>query len=289
MTSTYLEAYQATRDADFGLVARETMDYVLARMTDAEGGFYSTEDADSEGVEGKYYVWSPAEVTEVLGAERAKTFCYVYDITDPGNWEGENILNLPRTINQAARLLGRDEAELRRELAASRAELLAVREGRVPPAKDTKVLVSWNGLMIAALAEGGRAIPDERYLEAARRASRFILDRMRRDDGRLLHTYKGGQAKLDAYLDDYANLIDGLTRLYEATGEPRWIESALDLAEIMIGEFADLEQGGFFFTGNRHESLIARQKDVHDNATPSGNGMAATCLIRLGALTGATV
>jgi len=286
LTSTYLEAYQATRDAEFGLVAREAMDYVLARMTDAEGGFCSTEDADSEGVEGKYYVWSPAQVIEVLGAERAKTFCYVYDITDSGNWEGENVLNLPRTINQAARLLGRDEAELRRELAAGRAELLAVREGRVPPAKDTKVLVSWNGLMIAALAEGGRAIPEERYLEAARRASRFILDRMRRDDGRLLHTYKGGQAKLDAYLDDYANLIDGLTRLYEATGEPRWIESALDLAEVMIGEFADLEQGGFFFTGNRHESLIARQKDVHDNATPSGNGMAATCLIRLGALTG---
>jgi uncharacterized protein YyaL (SSP411 family) len=286
LTSTYLEAYQATRDADFGRVARETMDYVLARMTDAEGGFYSTEDADSEGVEGKYYVWSPAQVTEVLGAERAKAFCYVYDITDSGNWEGENILNLPHTINQAARLLGRDEAELRRELAASRAELLSVREGRVPPAKDTKVLVSWNGLMIAALAEGGRAIPDERYLEAAGRASRFILDRMRRDDGRLLHTYKAGQAKLDAYLDDYANLIDGLTRLYEATGEPRWIESALDLAEVMIGEFADFEQGGFFFTGNRHELLIARQKDLHDNATPSGNGMAATCLIRLGALTG---
>jgi uncharacterized protein YyaL (SSP411 family) len=156
----------------------------------------------------------------------------------------------------------------------------------VPPTKDTKVLVSWNGLMIAALAEGGLIIPDQRYLNAARCASSFILDRMRRDDGRLLHTYKDGQAKLDAYLDDYASLIDGLTRLYEATGEPRWIEAALDLAEIMIGEFADREQGGFYFTGNRHESLIARPKDVHDNATPSGNGLAATCLIRLGALTG---
>ncbi len=156
----------------------------------------------------------------------------------------------------------------------------------MPPAKDTKVLVSWNGLMIAALAEGGRILKDERYLDAARRAAGFILDRMRRDDGRLLHTYKDGQAKLDAYLDDYADLIDGLTRLYEATGEPRWIESALELARIMIDEFADAEQGGFFFTGSRHEALIARQKDVHDNATPSGNGMAATALIRLGALTG---
>ncbi len=183
-------------------------------------------------------------------------------------------------------MLGRDEAELRHELAASRAKLLGVRDRRVPPAKDTKVLVSWNGLMIAALAEGGRAIPDQRYLEAAGRASSFILDRMRRDDGRLLHTYKDGQAKLDAYLDDYAALIDGLTRLYEATGVPRWIEAALDLAEVMIAEFADPENGGFFFTGNRHEALIARQKDIHDNATPSGNGLAATCLIRLGALTG---
>jgi uncharacterized protein YyaL (SSP411 family) len=286
LTSTYLEAYQATRDAGLALVARQTMDYVLARMTDAEGGFYSTEDADSEGVEGKYYVWTPAEVIEAIGSERAQTLCYVYDVTDPGNWEGRNILNLPRTIAQAAKLLGRDEHELRQELAVSRAELLRARERRVPPAKDTKVLASWNGLMIAALAEGGRILGDERYIEAASRAGGFILNRMRRDDGRLLHTCKGDQAKLDAYLDDYASLIDGLTRLYEATGGPRWIESALDLAEIMISEFADHEQGGFYFTGNRHEALIARPKDIQDNATPSGNGMAATCLIRLGALTG---
>ena len=180
LTSVYLEAYQATRDADFGQVARETMDYVLGRMTGPEGAFFSTEDADSEGVEGKYYVWTLAEVTEVLGADRAKTFCYVYDVTEQGNWEEHNILNLPRTISQAAKLLERDEAELRDELAASRARLLAVREGRVPPAKDTKVLVSWNGLMIAALAEGGRILKDERYLDAARRAAGFILDRMRR-------------------------------------------------------------------------------------------------------------
>ena len=147
-------------------------------------------------------------------------------------------------------------------------------------------MVSWNGLMIAALAEGGRILKDERYLDAGERASGFILDRMRLADGRLFHTYKDGHAKLDAYLDDYADLIDGLTRLYEATGQPRWIESAIALAQIMIENFADPEQGGFYFTGNRHEVLIARQKDVHDNATPSGNGMAATALIRLGALTG---
>ena len=286
LASAYLEAYQSTRDADLGRVARETLDYVLGRMTDPAGGFFSTEDADSEGVEGKYYVWSLAEVTGILGAERAKTFAYVYDVTEQGNWEDHNILNLPRTIGQAAKLLGRDEEGLRAELASSRAELLAARDRRVPPGMDTKVLVSWNGLMIAALAEGGRVLQDERYLEAAGRAAGFLLDRMRRDDGRLLHTYRDGRAHLDAYLDDYANLLDGLTRLYEATGEPRWIESALDLARVMSEEFADPPHGGFFYTGHHHEKLIARQKDFYDNATPSGNGMAATALIRLGALTG---
>jgi uncharacterized protein YyaL (SSP411 family) len=286
LTSAYLEAYQLTRDAQFSQVARETIDYILSRMTDPAGAFYSTEDADSEGVEGKYYVWSLAEVQQILGHERAKTFAYVYDITEHGNWEDHNILNLPRTLAQAAKMLSKDEAQLRDQLAADRQALLAVREKRVPPFKDTKVLVAWNGLMIAALAEGGRILAEPRYLQAAERSAGFILDRMRRDDGRLLHTYKDGQAKLDAYLDDYADLIDGFTRLFEATGTPRWLESALELADIMIDEFADKKLGGFYFTGNRHEKLIARQKDVQDNATPSGNGMAATALIRLGALTG---
>ncbi len=286
LTSTYLEAFQTTGDPAFKQVARETMDYILSRMTGDHGAFHSTEDADSEGVEGKYYVWSLAEVTEILGAERAKTFCYVYDVTQQGNWEDHNILNLPKPIEQAAKLLARDQHELERELASSRALLLAARAKRVPPAMDTKVLVSWNGMMIAALAEGGLVLSDERYIEAAGRAAGFILDRMRRSDGRLLHTFKDGQAKLDAYLDDYASLIDGLTRLYESTGLPRWVESALELSAIMIDEFADQEQGGFFFTGRKHETLIARQKDIHDNATPSGSGMAATALLRLGALTG---
>ncbi len=286
LASAFLEAYQATRDPELGRVARETLDYVLGRMTGPEGAFYSTEDADSEGVEGKYYVWSLAELREVLGAERAKAFAYVYDVTESGNWEGHNILNLPRTIGQAAKLLGRDEGELRAELGACRPEMLAVRDRRVPPGKDTKVLVSWNGLMIAALAEAGRILKEERYLDAAGRAAGFILDRMRRADGRLLHTFKDNQARLDAYLDDYADFLDGLMRLYEATGEPRWIESALELARILIEDFADPEHGGFFFTGHHHEALIARQKDYSDNATPSGNAMAATALVRLGALTG---
>jgi uncharacterized protein len=286
LASSYLEAYQLTGDPEYARVARETMDYVLGRMTDTEGGIYSTEDADSEGQEGKYYVWTLAEVREVLGPDRAKDFAYVYDVTESGNWEHANILNLPKPIAQAAKLLGRDEDELRARLAEDRARLLAARERRVPPGKDTKVLTSWNGLMIAPLAEGSRILKDERYVDAARRAAGFILDRMRTDDGRLLHTYKDGQAKLNGYLDDYANLIDGLTRLYEVTGEPRWVEAALELSRVMIDEFADAEQGGFFYTGRSHEELIARQRDAFDNATPSGNAMAATALLRLGALSG---
>ena len=286
LSSVYLEAFQVTGEAFFRQVARETMDYVLGRMTGAHGAFHSTEDADSEGVEGKYYVWSLAEITDLLGPERAKTFSYVYDVTQHGNWEDHNILNLPRPIDQAAKLLARDQGKLESELAAGRSVLLAARQKRVPPAMDTKVLVSWNGLMIAALADGGCILGDDRYLVAADRAAGFILEHMRKPDGRLLHTFKDGQAKLDAYLDDYAALIDGLTRLYEATGLPRWIDGALDLAAIMIDEFADPEQGAFYFTGRHHETLIARQKDIHDNATPSGSGLGATALLRLGALTG---
>jgi uncharacterized protein len=286
LAQVYLEAFQLTHDAEFARVARETLDYVLGRMTSPEGGFYATEDADSEGVEGKYYVWTLAEVEAVLGPERSKAFAYVYDVTKQGNWEEQNILNLPKPIGQAAKILGRDEAGLRAELADCRARLLAVRNQRVPPGKDTKVLTSWNGLMLAAFAEGARILGEERYLDAARKAAAFLLEHMRAADGRLLHSYKDGQAKFNAYLDDYVCLIDGLTRLFETTGEPHWIEAALGLADVMLAEFADRDRGGFYYTGASHEPLIARQKDVYDNATPAGNAMAATDLLRLGALTG---
>ena len=286
LTSTYLEAYQLTGDPRYAETARETIDYVLDRMTSPEGGIYSTEDADSEGVEGKFYVWSLAEVEAVLGPERARRFAQVFDVTTSGNWEGNNILNMPRPLDQAAKQLGRDENELKAELKDDRAKLLAVRDRRVPPGKDTKVLTSWNGLMLAAFADGARVLKDERYLHAAEMAAGFLLDRMRTRDGRLLHTYKDGQARLNAYLDDYSNLIDGLTRLYEASGTARWIEAAVDLSRVMLDEFADPRDGGFFYTGASHEALIARQKDAYDNATPSGNAMAATALLRLGALTG---
>jgi uncharacterized protein YyaL (SSP411 family) len=286
LASAYLEAYQATGEVEYARVARETIDYVLGRMTGPEGGIYSTEDADSEGEEGKYYVWTHAEINEVLGPDRAETFAYAYDVTESGNWEHKNILNLPKPIASSAKLLGKDEAALRAELHADRARLLAVRDRRVPPGKDTKILTSWNGLMIAALAEGGRILREERYLDAARRAAAFVLETLRGPDGRLLHAYKDGQARFNAYLDDYANMIDGLTRLFETTGESRWLVAALDLVRTLLDEFADPEHGGFFYTGRSHEALIARQRDAFDNATPSGNAMAATALLRLGALTG---
>ncbi len=286
LSLVYLEAFQVTGDPEHARVARETMDYVLGRMTAPEGGFYATEDADSEGVEGKYYVWTPAEIVEVLGPDRAKEFARVYDVTEGGNWEGHSILNLSRPLAQTAGLLGRDEAEFAADLAVDRAKLLAARERRIAPAKDTKILTSWNGLMLAPLAEGAMILGEPKYAEAAARSADFLLTHLRAEDGRLLRSYKDGQAKFNAYLDDYSNLIDGLTRLFEATGEARWIEAALDLARILIDEFRDAERGGFFYVGEHHESLIARQADAYDNATPSGNAMAATALARLAALTG---
>ncbi len=286
LTTVYLEAYQLTGDPEYARIARATIDYILGRMTSPEGAFYATEDADSEGVEGKYYVWTLAEIRAVLGADRAATFAAVYDVAEGGNWEHHTILNLPEPIPATARRLARDEASLRAELAESRAKLLAVREARIAPGKDTKVLTSWNGLMLAALAEASTILGEPLYAEAASRAADFLLKTMRTPEGRLLRTYKDGQAKLNAYLDDYANLIDGLTRLFEATGESRWIEAALSLTEVMVNEFHDDAKGGFFYVGSSHETLIARQKDAYDNATPSGNAMAATALARLSALTG---
>jgi len=286
LSSVYLEAFQITVDPQFARVARETMDYVLGRMTGPDGEIYSTEDADSEGEEGKFYVWTLAEVRQILGSERAEGFAYVYDVTEGGNWEHKNILNLLKSLSQAAKVLGRDEEELRSALENDRRQLLEARDRRIAPGKDTKVLASWNGLMIAPLAEGARILKDERYLVAARRAAAFLLEKMTTAEGFLLHAYKDGRARFNAYLDDYANVIDGLTRLYEVSGEPRWIEAALKFVDVILDQFLDHEAGGFFYTGRDHETLIVRQKDFQDNATPSGNSMAATALLRLAALTG---
>jgi uncharacterized protein YyaL (SSP411 family) len=281
----YLEGYLVTGDVEFARVAREIAEYVLREMTDPAGGFYSTQDADSEGEEGKFFVWTPAEVSHVLGEERARTFCYVYDISDEGNFEGHNIPNLPKTVDQCAKMLGRDEAELAEELAISRSLLFAVRLQRIAPGRDDKVLVAWNGLMIDALAQAAGVLNEPRYGQAAEHAARFTTDKLRDANGRLLHTWRGGTAKLSAYLDDYAALANGLVSLYEATFDEAWITAACELCETMLAHFADTE-GGFFYIADDHEALIARQKDLFDNATPSGNSLAATVLSRLAKLTG---
>jgi uncharacterized protein YyaL (SSP411 family) len=288
LTTAYVEAYQATKNADYARIARETCDYVLRDLTDPSGGFYSTEDADSEGEEGKFYVWTPAEIEAVLGSEQAERFCYAYDVSESGNFEGHNILNLPKSLELIAQIKKRELKELRAELDGGRQKLLAVRDKRIRPGLDDKVLVAWNGLMIDALARAAGALGEPRYLDAAKEAADFILRELRKSDGRLLHTWRAGQAKLDAYLDDYAALANALVSLYEATFDERYVDEAIALCEIILRHFADASAGGFFYTADDHEQLISRHKDIQDSSVPSGNALAATVLVRLGKLTGRT-
>jgi uncharacterized protein YyaL (SSP411 family) len=287
LTVAYLEGFQATGNAFYREVVEETLGYVLREMTSPEGPFYSTQDADSEGVEGKFYVWSADEIQQVLGPELGRVFAAIYDVTDEGNWEGHNILNRGRTFAQDAALLGLNEAELGRQLDEGRRKLYEVRSRRVWPGRDDKVLTSWNGLMITALAQAAQVLGIPKYAEAAGRAADFVLGRMRRPDGRLLRTWSAGsEPKLNGYLEDHAFLLEALVALYEATFAPRWITAALELASVLLEQFWDPSEGGFFYTGKDHEELIARNKDVQDSSIPSGNAVAATALLRLAQLTG---
>ncbi len=286
LTTVLIETYQATGDENFARVARETCDYILGWMTDKEGGFHSTEDADSEGEEGKFYVWTPAEIAAVLGEERGRVFCKVYDVTPQGNFEhGHSILNLPRPLTQLANQIGISQSELERELEACRQELLHVRERRIRPGKDDKIIVSWNALMIDAFARAAVVLDQPRYLRAAEKASLFVHQQLRDGNGKLLHTWRHGRAKLPAYLDDYAYLANAWVSLYEASFDAVWLERASELADMLLKHFAD-PQGGFYFTADDHEQLIVRNFDLHDSSVPSGNAMAATMLLRLGKLTG---
>ena len=285
LTPCYLEAYQATGNAEFATVARETLDYVLREMTGPDGGYYSTQDADSEGEEGKFYVWSADEVRAALG-DAYERFAYVYDVTPEGNFEGHNILNRPKTWEQCTKILSRDEASLRAEMAECRAKLLAMREPRVRPGLDDKVLTSWNGLMIEAMALAGAVLDEPRYVASASRAATFLLQSMRTADGVLAHSWRLGEARGAAFLDDYACLAAGLIALYETTFEEPWIDAAAQLLDYVLEHFRDPNGGGYYYTSDRHETLIARQKDVLDSSVPSGNSAAATALGKLGRLTG---
>jgi uncharacterized protein YyaL (SSP411 family) len=284
---TYLEAFQATREPFYREVVEETLDYVHREMTSPDGPFFSTQDADSEGVEGRFFVWSAKEIEDVLGPELAEIFCYVYGVSEDGNWVGHNILHRAKTDDQDARLLRIQLPELRKMLADAKRKLFEVRSRRVRPGRDEKILTAWNGLMVDAFALAAQVFDKPEYAAAACRAADFVLTRMRTPDGRLLRTtFAGAEAKLNGYLEDYSFMINALVTLYEATFEPRWIEAALDLSKVMVDQFWDPAKGGFFYTGRDHESLIVRTKDPQDNATPSGNSMAVTALLRLAKLTG---
>ena len=284
----YLHAFQVTGEEFYKNIAVETLEYVRREMLDPSGGFYSTQDADSEGIEGKFFVWTPAEIEEVLGKDDAAAFCAYFDVTAEGNFEGENILNVKNPVSPA---LGSDTASdadasmQAGRLRSSRDRLFTEREKRIKPNRDEKVLTAWNGLMLAAFADAAGVLGNDEYLDVAKRNAEFIAKELRQD-GRLLRTWKDGAAKLNGYIEDYANVADGLIVLYQVSGDVNYLTEAKRLADIMITEFWDEENGGFFFTSNDHEELVVRNKDFYDNATPSGNSVAADVLLRLAKLLG---
>jgi uncharacterized protein YyaL (SSP411 family) len=249
-------------------------------MLDDEGGFYSSQDADSEGEEGKFFVWTPEEVVSLLGADDARIFNFFYDVSNDGNFEGENILHVSYTREAAAKALKIKPEEIDTVLDRSRRKLFEHRESRIKPFRDEKILTGWNGLMLAAFADAAAILDNEDYLAIAKKNADFLLRELQLD-GRLLRTWKDGRAKLNGYIEDYANLADGLIQTFQASGDLRYLEEAKRLADLMITEFWDDENGGFFFTSNDHEKLIVRNKDFYDNATPSGNSAAADVLLRL--------
>jgi uncharacterized protein YyaL (SSP411 family) len=281
----YAHAFFVTKDPFFKRVVEDTIDYSLREMRGPDGGFYSTQDADSEGEEGKFFVWTPQEITHILGKESGEVFCRIYDVSEYGNFEGKNILHPVLTLEQASKFFRRDGKEIEALIGDAKQALFREREGRIKPFRDEKIITSWNGLMLSALAEVIKISPKPTYLEAANRNLEFVFTKLFRD-GHLLHTYKDGHAKLLGYLDDYAFSAVGLLDFYEATFEASVLEQAAQLADTMVGEFWDDKDGAFFYTGRSHEQLISRTKPAFDGSIPSGNAMATQCLLRLYHFTG---
>ncbi len=284
----YVQAYQATGKTEYRRVAEETLGYLRREMTDPEGGFYSAQDADSEGVEGKFYVWSLEEIEQALGAEEASLFAEYYGVTRHGNFEGENILHRPFELEAVAQSAGLDAPDLEDRLARSRQKLLQIRASRVKPGLDDKVLAAWNGMALAAFSEAAFALESHDFLESAVRNAEFLSRHMIRE-GRLHRTWKAGQARLNGYLEDYAAVAEGFLNLFEAGGGARWLAEAERLTAIQFELFHDPERGDFYFTPSDHERLLVRQKEHLDNATPSGNSVTCMNLLRLAELTGKAV
>jgi len=292
MAIAYIEVYQVTGKKEYKKTAEELFEYILRDMTDSNGGFFSAEDADSEGQEGKFYFWTEAEIKQILG-ENADLIVRVFNVSKEGNYRdihrgatGNNILHLKKSLRELSLELSMNYEELVAVLKNARLKLFKIREKRIHPLKDDKVLTDWNGLMIAALAKGAQVFDSMRYLKAAERAVEFILEKLRRTDGRLIHRHRDGEAAIDGNLDDYAFLVLGLIELYEATFETKYLEEALRLQNDMIKHFWDKENGGFFFTSDYSEKLLVRYKDFRDGAIPSGNSIAFLNLIRLARMTG---
>jgi uncharacterized protein YyaL (SSP411 family) len=287
LSRAYLDGYLITRNELYKRIAREVLDYVAREMTSPEGGFYSSQDADSGGKEGAFFVWSEDEVKSALGENDAELFCRYFGITSEGNFEKKNILHVPRPATLVARLNNIPEERLTEIVRRGTRRLLELRETRVKPGRDEKILTSWNGLMLRSFAEAANVLDSPEYRRIALRNAGFLLSRVYNEgEGRLFRTCKDGRASLNGYLEDYACVVDGLISLYEADFDPRWVRSAQEISRLMVEKFWDPNENQFYFTAKDHEPLIHRPKDFNDNATPSGTSAAAFALLRLWKLTG---
>ncbi len=283
---TYTEAYQATGDPLYRKVVSETASYLMREMVQPGGGFYATQDADSEGEEGRFFVWTPEEINEVLGEEKSRLFSRYYGVEEGGNFEhGTSVLHVDVAIEPLAAHLGVEPETMRAAVTEGRRTLFDHREHRVRPGRDEKIMTDWNGLMIGSMARASRIFGEPAWLDTASDGMEFVLDALH-EDGRLMHTFKDGRARFNGYLDDYAFTVSALLDLYEATFDPAWFGHAAKLMDTTIDRFWDGKDGGFFFTSDDHETLIVRSKNPYDNAIPSGNAVSVQNLLRLTAFTG---
>jgi uncharacterized protein YyaL (SSP411 family) len=287
LTRLYLDTYLVTQEERFARVAKGTINYALRELLHPDGGFYAAQDADSEGVEGKYFVWTVEEVLTVLGDADGRLFCRAFDVTSAGNFEHKNILHVSLSVESLAEEFHLSPEEVTQRLEQSKGRLLAHRELRVKPLRDEKILVGWNGLMLSALAEAVKVFEIDAHRAAAVKTAEFLWSQVRHH-GRLLHVWTAGEAKLTAYLDDYAFLIAAYLDLYEALPDRKWFDRAVQLADVMMDEYWDAGEGDFFFTPRHHEPLISRPKSSHDQSIPSGTAVAVRDLLRLAAYTGRT-
>ena len=286
LADVFIEAYRQTKSAEYRTAAEETLNFVLTELRDQKGGFYSALDAETDGVEGKFYVWDKAEVEKILGAESAALFKTIYGLNEPQHFEHGYVLHRPASWEKLAESQNTTITELQMQLVPMKAKLLEARNQRKALLKDDKILTSWNGLMIRTLADAGRKLSRPEYIAAAEQAAVFVLTEMRDDQGRLQRTHRAGESKLNAYLDDYAFLIEGLLALHEATKDQKWLNASRRLMDAQIDQFWDEKGDGFFFTAHHHEELIARIKQADDTVIPSGNSVSVRNLIRLASLTG---